>query len=215
MESIDINKIKTLIFDFGGVLYEIDQNRTISNFRRQSAKKELFDNIGVEILGMSAFADFETGKIESCEFRGLVRKQYHLSCNDDEFDKAWNATLIGKYNNIIDLLRSLPNHFALHLLSNTNQIHHDYFINECQDLFGLFSNLFFSHEIGLRKPDIRIYDFIIDKLHINPSTAIFFDDSIENCESARNAGLNSVHVTNCYFLSDYLHTVNTFTHSDY
>ncbi len=221
MESIDLNKIKHLIFDFGGVLYEIDQNKTISEFRQLSKKKELFDNIGAEVLSEPAFADFETGKISPEKFRELIRKQYHLSCSDDEFDKAWNATLIGKYNttgnpnNIMDLLLSLSKRFTLHLLSNTNQIHYNYFYDECKSMFGLFSNLFFSHEIGLRKPDIQTFQYVIAKLNIDPSTAIYFDDSSENCKSARKAGLNAVHVSNYFFMSDYLHSVNTSTHNDY
>lgn len=215
METIDLNKIKILIFDFGGVLYEIDQKKTISEFKFGSKKKELFDNFGIDVLSTSAFADFETGKIDPGKFRELIKEEYHISCNNDEFNKAWNATLIGKYNNIIDLLLPLSNHFTLHLLSNTNKIHYDFFSNECRDLFGLFSKLFFSHEIGLRKPDIRIFNYIIDKLSINPATAIFFDDSSENCNSARKAGLNSIHVENYNIMSDYLHTVNTFAHNDY
>jgi epoxide hydrolase-like predicted phosphatase len=59
-----------------------------------------------------------------------------------------------------------------------------------------FDELFISAEMGLTKPDPRIYGEVIERLAILPEEAVFVDDFLHNVEAAREAGLNAVQFIN-------------------
>jgi putative hydrolase of the HAD superfamily len=50
-----------------------------------------------------------------------------------------------------------------------------------------------SAEIGVMKPDPRIYQVALDRLGLSPPEAVFVDDFIENVEAARRLGMGGVH----------------------
>ncbi|TDT32700.1 HAD family hydrolase [Naumannella halotolerans] len=70
-----------------------------------------------------------------------------------------------------------------------------------------FSGGVFSAEVGLMKPDPRIYRFTSERIGVDPSQLIFFDDRPANVEAARTAGWRAEHFTGDH--SALLHTVGT------
>jgi putative hydrolase of the HAD superfamily len=50
-----------------------------------------------------------------------------------------------------------------------------------------------SAEVGIAKPDARIYQIAVDRLGVLPGEALFVDDVIENIQSARAFGLKTIH----------------------
>lgn len=57
----------------------------------------------------------------------------------------------------------------------------------------LFDGIFCSAEMGMKKPEIAYYETIIDSLGIDPSDIIYYDDALENIESAKSLGIRAVH----------------------
>ncbi len=80
-------------------------------------------------------------------------------------------------------------------LSNTNEIHVEEFTDRHSDLMSLFDEVFFSSEIGLRKPDEDCFGHVLGSCHVDASEVLFFDDQRENVDAARRLGIRSVHVT--------------------
>ncbi len=76
----------------------------------------------------------------------------------------------------------------LYLLSNTNDLHAEYFLNQ-YSVFGLFENAVYSHEVGLMKPDAAIYAHTLEKFRLEAGRTLFIDDLAPNVESARASGL--------------------------
>jgi glucose-1-phosphatase len=59
-------------------------------------------------------------------------------------------------------------------------------------LSHFFKETYFSHEIGKRKPDVKTFVAITEKMKVAPEKILFIDDSIQHIEGARLAGLNAI-----------------------
>ena len=85
------------------------------------------------------------------------------------------------------------------ILSNTNNIHRIYFDSLCKRIYNktfdhLFDHVFYSYEMGCRKPDKVIYENVIDSSGFKPNEIIFFDDMKENLTECEKLGMNTCHV---------------------
>ena len=182
-----------LIFDFGNVLIEIDPARSIEAFQTLGAQADLH-------LDANFFHDFETGAITATEFRRALRSQLRWASADSSIDRAWNALLLEIPPKTLSVLRSLrAEGYRLALLSNTNPIH----IDEVRRRLGpfgygefarCFERIFYSYEMGLRKPDPAIYAAVDRELGIaNPAEVLFIDDNAANIASAAAYGWRTLH----------------------
>lgn len=192
-------ELKTLIFDLGGVIIDLHIDRTISAFSKLA---NLPKNQISKLYGTSDyFFDHEKGLISDAEFRESVRSEFNFSCSDTAFDNAWNAMLGDINPKRVEKLLELKKFHNLYLLSNTNSIHVPAFTEILykqtgqKSLHDIFNKVYFSHEINMRKPDLEIFDFVINDNSINPEEALFLDDTFENLKGAENLGINSLKVT--------------------
>ncbi len=197
--------IKNIIFDFGGVLYDID-------YQLSSSKLESYSQIDSVKITLGDIIDlptkFEKGQITESEFRNEVINQYKLNCNEIEFDKAWNAMLLGIKAEAPAFLDTLKSNYNIVLLSNTNSIHFRYFYPESSGLLERFSRVYLSFEIGMRKPDIEIYKYVCENSFFEPSETLFIDDNLSNLNGALRCGLQIFHFQFGNKLSDILHSIN-------
>lgn len=192
-------KIKALIFDFGNVIIDIDINKTYEAFA--SYCNTNVENIRKKITESDVFRRFEIGLFDEEEFREIMRQTLGYPLNDSEIDKAWNALLLDLPFERIELINKLKNNYKVYLLSNTNTMH----ISECRkriakqnnlkNFFDIFDKAFFSYDLGLWKPDPKIYFKVLDEIGLKPDEVLFLDDNIENIEAAKKIGLNTQLIT--------------------
>ncbi len=199
--------IKNIILDLGGVLFDIDYMLSANALSQLSTQPEL--NYDIPLQSFIDLPDqFEKGMISDDEFRGFMKQEYKLICSDSEFDESWNKMLIKLNDFAFDFVKSLKaNNKSVVLLSNTNIIHYNYFYPQCKELFSLFDNTFLSYQIGMRKPDIEIYNYVCDEMNYKKNETLFVDDSLININGSISAGLNAIHFTDDILLSDILHSV--------
>jgi len=182
-----------LIFDFGNVLIEIDPARSIQAFQALGAPADL--NLEADF-----FHDFETGAIRATEFRKSLRGQLKWAASESSIDRAWNELLLEVPPRTIAKLHQLrAKGYTLALLSNTNPIH----IDEVRRRLGpfgygefarCFERIFYSYEMGLRKPDPAIYAAVDRELGIaSPAEVLFVDDNAANIASAAAYGWRTLH----------------------
>ncbi len=184
--------IKNIIFDFGGVIYRINEHLAFEKFSELSKYPDLFHNKVQNFITTKIFLDYQNGLINSHEFRIKSKELFSLDISDNEFDKAWNRTLVGIDPQSNELITNIKNKYRIALLSNTNEIHYNYFINECESIFNKFDFLFFSHIIHLSKPSIEIYEYLIDKTKFRIEQTLFIDDSKDNIDSAKKMGFRTI-----------------------
>ncbi|MFK8059672.1 MAG: HAD-IA family hydrolase, partial [Polaribacter sp.] len=103
-------------------------------------------------------------------------------------------------------LKDLKEEYNLFLLSNTNSIHQFKYLSEFNHKYAysfnsLFRRAYYSHEIGLRKPDRKVFDFVLKESNLMAKETLFVDDSLTNIKSARKSGLKTFHIQN-YNMSD-------------
>ena len=190
--------INTLIFDLGGVLYDIDVNRTTDAFRSLNISN--LEQMHQSLVTENVYNNLETGSISPSEFRDAVRKYSMTQLTDDQIDDAWNALLVGFPEQRVSLLLRLKQNYQIMLLSNTNQIHFENYTSRFQQQYvlnfeSLFHRPFYSYRMGFRKPDPEIFRLLISQTGIEPGSAVFIDDLAENIEAARNTGLKAIHLS--------------------
>jgi HAD superfamily hydrolase (TIGR01549 family) len=193
MENID-----AIIFDLGGVLIDIDYTKTrqafenlgISNFNElysQANQQDLFDR-------------FEIGQISGQHFINSLLNYFTEPISPNKVVHAWNAMLLDFKLEKLTLLEKLAAKYPLFLLSNTNELHVPIVRQRLSKLTAkplevYFSKVYFSHDLGLRKPNSEIFEFVCSENNLNPSTTLFIDDSIQHIEGAKKCGLQTIHLT--------------------
>jgi HAD superfamily hydrolase (TIGR01509 family) len=168
-----------------------------------------FDTLGIKNIvndtghhyQYSFFYDFEIGQISENTFLQSLSNLSNQPNNFLEVEKAWNAMILDIPKDRIDFLQTLKEDYNLFLLSNTNSIHQRKFLKEFEDNYGysfkkLFIKTYYSHEIGIRKPDLEVFNFILDDSNLKAEETLFADDAISNIKSAQKIGLHTFHVEN-------------------
>jgi putative hydrolase of the HAD superfamily len=187
--------IKNIIFDFGGVIYDIDFHAAAKAFRETGV--EDFEKLYSQFSQDKLFDMLETGKITPQKFRDEFRKGTGLNIADKQIDDAWNALLIGFVDRRIQLLKKIANQYNIYLLSNSNIIHYWKYRDEFEQRTGmkifdeLFQKAYFSHNIGLRKPDREIFDFLLQEQKLNAEETLFIDDTEMHTRAAQSVGIQS------------------------
>lgn len=193
-----MSTVKNLIFDLGNVLYDID-------FKKMNAA---FASIGIEEMDKHftlnkshpLFLDLELGFVNEQEFYDGVRALVNLPLTNDQIQFAWNALLVGFRKNSIEWIKQSNTKYNIFLYSNTNQIHHDYFIAEFENkvanysFVSLFKKPYYSHEMGMRKPDPTSFTYILEKEGLLAAETLFIDDNEPNIKAAASVGLQVLHL---------------------
>ncbi len=186
----------TIIFDLGGVLLNIDYNRSIEAFKKLGMKN--FDNFFTQANQSKLFDGFDTGTISPVEFRNNIRNMSGLQLTDKQIDDAWNAMLLDMPPERIQLLNRVRQHYRIFLLSNTNAIHYPIYMQYMKETYGveslepLFEKQYLSFELGMRKPNRDIFERIIQENKLSPGKTLFIDDSKQHVHGAREAGLQAL-----------------------
>ena len=188
-----INLIRNIIFDLGGVLLDLDVQKTFDVFKKMGLSKEVimerYNSKG------NFFFQFEKGQISANEFRESLRKMIGNSVSNEKIDYAWNEMIRGFKNDTIKLLSDLSGKYPVYLLSNTNEIHLPFYSEQFREASGgtilqkYFIETYYSHIIGTRKPEPESFRHVLKEAGIEPKETLFIDDFEENCVSAREIGL--------------------------
>ncbi len=192
-----MQNIKNLILDYGNVIFEIDFKKA------QLALKELgiadVEEFFAHANHHHLFNDFETASITPDQFRAGIRKAAKDETLTDELiDAAWNSLLIGVPPTIHEVLLTVKEKYRTFLLSNNNEIHYNYIIDylkkehELAGVDHLFEKAYFSQHMFLRKPNVEIFEKVLQENRLDPAETLFIDDSPQHLEGAKLAGLHTL-----------------------
>lgn len=178
--------IDTIIFDFGDIFINLDKQATIDGLQRLGLTSW---NEDLDQLNIS----FEKGQISKENF--LLGIQKHIpNATIDEILATWNAVLLDFPLHRLEFLQLLSQKYRLFLLSNTDAIHINHFEQRegasfYSDFYQCFEKVYFSYEMGMRKPDAEIYHALIRQHELSPKRTLFIDDKKENTDAAKALGL--------------------------
>lgn len=197
-ENIDFNSISTIIFDWGGVITNIDYQATIRAFQKlghPSIHKYFGGNHGIDL-----FLRLEKGLAEPAEIYEKMIQDIGHPVSIKSLNNAFCAMLSDTPPQRITILKELHQKFKLCLLSNTNIIHTDFFRNHFQkkmkfDFVNLFDKVYYSNQIGMRKPDCEIFEHVMSENRLRPRETLFIDDTEINILTASSLDMQVFHIT--------------------
>ncbi len=190
--------IENIIFDFGGVIIDIDPQLTILELKKLGFLN--IEKLNTKDFYQKVIFKFEKGIDTPAVFRNKLREYIQMDLTDQQLDDAWNALLFDISKERIHVIEQVKKHYPIYLLSNSNEIHYDLYVRDLQLRFGyrefdeLFDKAYFSFDLHLAKPHEEIFEFVINQHQLNPEKTLFIDDRIENIEGARKSGLKTYHL---------------------
>jgi len=192
--------IKTIIFDFGGVI----TNSPIEGFKKlentHGYAKGLITSINMNNPNSNAWAQSERGEINIDTFLSQFEKEaleigQKINANEILMQLYGSLRPI-MVNKIISLAKSKK--YKLICLTNVLKGIKKFMPKEREeavnDILSYFDVIYESYKIGMRKPESRIYEYIIENLAIIPNEAVFLDDLGMNLKTAKKLGINTIKV---------------------
>ena len=196
-----IQGIRHIIFDLGGVLLNLDYSATEKAF--EALGIENFNGHYSQLQQTTLFNDLETGRIDKAAFvKAIQDVAPHLALTEEQIIKAWNAMLLDFPLRRLQILQQIRLYYDLVLLSNTNEIHEEAFnailmsAHTIPAMGAFFDKVYYSHRVGMRKPDKEIFERIMEENEFKPEHTLFIDDSPQHIETAKSLGIQTIHLTN-------------------
>jgi FMN phosphatase YigB (HAD superfamily) len=177
--------INSIIFDFGDVFINLDKQATVNGLKKLGLTEwnEDINNLNIQ---------FETGKITRDDFLQGIQKQIPKA-STLEITAAWNAILLDFPLYRLEFLQMLSKKYRLFLLSNTDAIHIETFEQKSgttfySDFYQCFEQVYFSFEVEMRKPNMEIFNYVLNKHELQAKRTLFVDDKKENTDAAAELG---------------------------
>jgi putative hydrolase of the HAD superfamily len=179
--------INTIIFDFGDVFINLRKEQSIEEF-----KKLGLDGPNEDLLAHNDL--FEKGKINELQFINSFSK-YIPNASIEEVTHAWNSVIGDFPLERLEFLQMLSTKYRLFLLTNTDSIHINRFEHKVgmsfyTDFYRCFEKVYYSYEMGMRKPDPEIFTALMRKHDLSPRRTLFVDDKKDNTDIAESLGLH-------------------------
>ncbi len=179
--------INTIIFDFGDIFINLEKEKQIEAFRKLG-----LSGPNEELIAQNDL--FEKGQITELEFLESFLK-FIPSASLEQIREAWNI-IIGDFPLYrLEFLEKISGKYRMFLLTNTDEIHisrfeHNVGISFYTDFYNCFEKVFYSYEMGMRKPEPDIFTHILNKYDLSPKRTLFIDDKKSNTDAAAALGLH-------------------------
>ena len=139
---------KNILFDLGGVILDINVQATLKGFYDLGFPAELMQF--PHSMTTDLFFKYETGKLDTDQFRNAIRESAGVEMSNQAFDEAWNAMLVSIPEERTALLKRLSERYPLYMLSNTSSLHVKVFENMYLEAAGIsmrevFTKIYYSH----------------------------------------------------------------------
>ena len=205
-----MKNIKAIIFDAYGTLFDVN-----------SAAEKCKDKIGDKWEGFSNY--WRTTQLEYTWLRSLMNRHKDFwQVTEDSLDKSMKAfnidssmknellnlyKILSPFKEVPEVLRTLKEkNYKLAILSNGTPI----LLNELvksNNLEKIFDDLFSIEEVGIYKPNSKVYDIPIKKYQVQKNEVVFLSSNTWDVSGAGNYGYNSIWVNrnkNIFDKLDYL-----------
>lgn len=190
---------KFVIFDWGGVVENHEDNLKDLNQARIRMIKKYNDTLSDEEI-LNKWVNKTTNNIsigatsrenDIKDWVYSIQKNMNINIPFEEFKKAYEDEFSKTkyYKNVVEYAHSLKKKCNIAILSNLTAFDKKRIDNE-YDL-KKFDKVYLSFELGLEKPDKRIYEYVQKDLNVVPENILLIDDKEMNIIAAQNCGWNT------------------------
>ncbi|WP_085910310.1 glucose-1-phosphatase [Yersinia enterocolitica] len=182
------------IFDLGNVIVDIDFKRVLSVWSKLSSVP--LATLSERFTMGEVFQQHERGEISDEDFARQLSDEMGLSLSFEQFAEGWQAVFVALRPEVISIMQKLraEGHRVV-VLSNTNRLHCNYWPQHYPEVAAAADHMYLSQDLGMRKPEARIYQYVLSAENISAEQAVFFDDVEANIVAARIEGMTGIHVT--------------------
>ncbi len=182
-------KKDVIIFDLGGVLIDWNPAHLFDKiFHKPEEKKYFFKNICTD----DWHAQQDAGRKTAEATEELVMKHPDWAHHIKAFYARWKEMFGGAIEGTVDILKELKGrNYKLYALTNWSA---ELFDETASDYPFLkwFEGIVKSGEEKINKPDLRIYNILLHRFAIDPTTAIYIDDRESNVRAAEKLGMEGI-----------------------
>ena len=185
-------EIRALILDYGGV---ISKPQNLDHFQEILQVLGIDENRFIDVY-YAQRKNYDNGQLSGKEYWLKNLQHFGLELNESMINdliradvKSWteiNRSMIGFIE------ESRRNVEKLAIISNMMRDTLAY-MNSHFEWLKIFDEQIYSCEIGINKPDIRIFEFCLRSLDISPQSCLFVDDSLKNVLGAVKSGMKVIH----------------------
>ena len=184
--------VDTVVFDLGGVLLDWDPRHL---YRRLFSDADEMERFLSEVCTMDWHAEHDRG-------RPFAESAAQLASEHPEHSEliwAWGRRseemIAGPITGTVEILAELRGH-GVRLLALTNMEAETYPLRRDRyEFMRWFEGTLVSSEVGLVKPDPRIFELLLSRYGLDASRTLFVDDAPRNVEAARAVGLRAIRFT--------------------
>jgi putative hydrolase of the HAD superfamily len=127
-----------------------------------------------------------------------------LPLSYEQFSHGWQAVFVALRPEVIAIMQALRDQgHRVVVLSNTNRLHTTFWPDEYPEIRAAADKIYLSQEMGMRKPEARIYQAVLQEEGFSASDAVFFDDNVDNIEGANQLGITSILVAGKEVIPNY------------
>jgi FMN phosphatase YigB (HAD superfamily) len=199
--------IEAILFDLGNVILPFNHYQIAEKLARFSQRKEFRDpqKIFSYLFNFEkgAVNGYEVGKVSSIQFFKSLKKYLHLSLTFEEFIPIWND-IFTEDQEVSEIIRSLKGKKRLGLISNTNPLHFDYILSKFS-VIHIFDKWILSHEVGFKKPAVKIFQKAIEWASVEPEKILLIDDMKKHVDMAVSLGIQGIHFISAHQLKKELY----------
>lgn len=191
--------IKNLIFDFGGVIVDIDRDQAVKRFEMLGLTNadELLDKYHQRDI----FLEIEDGRIDPDEFCSKLGDYCQREISFKEAKHAWLGFFVGDPQYRLDFIEELRRKYNIYILSNTNPFVMSWarsvdFTSARKPLDYYVDKIYASYELKMVKPQREFFKYIINDSNITPADSVFIDDGSANVEAGKELGFHVLQPVN-------------------
>lgn len=189
-------QMKNIIFDLGGVILDIDFKVTQHEFEKLGMNN--IENIFTQFNQVHFFDQYDRGEISDAGFIANVKKLLPEGITDQQVTDAWNAMLYDLPDDRFRLMQRIASNYRIFLMSNTNGIHFAEYQDRIQKQYtipgldSLFEKAYYSFKDGMRKPEERYFNRILEENGLRKEETVFIDDTINNTKASKSYGIKGI-----------------------
>lgn len=178
------NRVQVIVFDVGGVL---SKDMIDTKLRDLAATYDL--DIDALLGEKSRFRDLaDLGEISDGEFWVQILDRFGVEATQDDKEIDSYIELV---DGTLDIAEELSRKYRTAILSN-DSIEMSTFRRKKFGFDALFDPIVISGNVGVKKPDTRIYEILLEEVGLPAEECLFIDNNADNVAAAQSLGINAI-----------------------
>jgi HAD superfamily hydrolase (TIGR01509 family) len=178
--------IRHVVFDIGRVLVQLQPERLLGLLAAAGGRQQDLEAVTARIDLLA----HETGRLDGDALLRQIAALVPQPLEAASLRAAWVAMLEPDIA-MLQLASRLRERYDVYLLTNVGDLHWQY-LSQRLELERYAHGVIRSYEVGVMKPDPRIYQLTEQRFRLQPAATVFLDDRPENVAAAVSRGWHGI-----------------------